>query len=156
MSNTMDGTLYEVFRCAGCALLSAQFMEKELAFLLLIPRLKKLGTFPSEGEIHEAIDKLDHMTLGQLIRQLKAFGDIGELSAKLQDALEKRNHLAHHFFQAYCNKLDDSGAQEAMKGELLNIKRLFDEMFDGLHHVNFRLMREMGICTENGELVPED
>ncbi len=151
-----DAALREVFQCAGCALLSSQFMEKELAFLLLIPRLTNLGEFPSEDEIQKTMDEVERMTFGQLVRQLTEMGVLGEISVKLQDALEKRNYLAHHFFEAYRNKLDDSHAHEAMKEELSGMKSMFDEVFEGVHRVNFMLMREWGICTENGDLVTED
>ena len=89
MDRKMDAALRELFQCAGCALLSSQFMEKELACLLLIPRMTKLGGFPSEDEIRKTMDRVDRMTFGQLIRQLKEMSDVGELSVKLQDALEK-------------------------------------------------------------------
>jgi len=156
MDEALHGSLGEVFRCAGCALRSAQFMEKELACLLLIPRMTELGTSPSEADIQEATDKCNGMTFGQLIRQLEAIGDVGELSSQLQVALDKRNHLAHHFFEAYRRDLDDSDVHEAMKNELARMKNLFDEVSDGFHRVNFTLMRDMGICTETGELTPEE
>ena len=156
MDESRHSGLGEVFRCVGCAILSAQFMEKELACLLLMPRMTEVGRSPSEEEIQESMDKCNRMTFGQLIRQLEAIGDIGELSGKLQIALDKRNHLAHHFFETYRNDLNDSDVHEIMKKELSGMKELFDKMFDGFHHVNFRLMRDLGICTETGELTPEE
>lgn len=152
----MDENLREVFQCAGCALLSVQFMEKELACLLLIPQMAKLNRCPSEDEIRKVIDTFDRMTFGQLIRKLEELGEIGEISDKLQEALNKRNRLAHHFFEAYRNKLHSSDTQEVMKEELSGMKSLFDEIFDGLNHVNFRLMKAVGICTETGDLIQKD
>jgi hypothetical protein len=43
-----------------------------------------------------------------------------------------------------------------MREELSEIKRLFDEMFDGFHNVNLKLIKEIGTCDENGDLIPED
>ncbi len=151
----MDKDLCEVFQCAGCAFRSAQFMEEELACLLLIPRMTTLGRLPSEEEIQQTINRFDRMTFGQLVHQLKKIGVTDELSGKLQEALDKRNYLAHHFFDACRNRPDDSSALEVMKEDLSGMKSLFDEMFEGFHLVNFRLMRELGICTESGELIPE-
>jgi len=151
----MDEDLCEVFQCAGCALRSAQFMEKELACLLLIPRMAKLGRFPSEEEIQQTIARFDRMTFGNLVHQIKEIGVTDELSGKLQEALDKRNFLAHHFFDVHRKGPDDSSALEVMKEDLSGMKSLFDEMFEGFHLVNFRLMRELGICTESGELIPE-
>ena len=130
-------------------------MEKELACLLLIPRMTTQGRFPSEEEIQQTIDKFDRMTFGQLVHQLKEICVTDELSGKLQEALDKRNYLAHHFFAAHRNRPDDSSTLEVMKEDLSGMKSLFDEMFEGFHLVNFRLMRELGICTESGELIPE-
>ena len=42
-----------------------------------------------------------------------------------------------------------------MKEELSEMKNLFDEMFNGFHSVNFKLMKDMGICDDNGALIPE-
>jgi hypothetical protein len=92
---TINKSLQKVFSCAGHALLSAQFMEKELAFLLLLPQMRKREKVSSESEIQEVKAKLDRMTFGRLINQLKNIVGTDGFSTKLQDALGKRNHLAH-------------------------------------------------------------
>jgi len=150
--------MQEVFQCTGCALFAAQLMEKELAFLLLIPEIKTKLKLPSEENIQNAIEKLNKMTFGTLIRKLKgeAAAVIDTASESLlQEALDERNFLAHHFFDAYQGKLDDLKIHEIMRERLSNMREIFEEIFDGLHKENFKIMKAMGICDEEGELLPD-
>ena len=98
------------------------------------------------------------MTFGTLIRKLKgeAAAVIDTASESLlQEALDERNFLAHHFFDAYQGKLDDLKIHEIMRERLSNMREIFEEIFDGLHKENFKIMKAMGICDEEGELLPD-
>lgn len=131
-------------------------MEKELAFLLLLPQMRQMETLPSDCEIQEVIDKLDRMPFGQLVRHLNDLCDTGDFCEKLKDALLKRNQLAHHYFDKYRNKLDDPDTHRHMRVELSAMKRQFEELFDVFHSVNAKLMLAIGICNENGDLLLDD
>jgi arsenate reductase-like glutaredoxin family protein len=137
----------KMFQCAGSALFVAQLMEKELAFLLLIPEMKIKQKSPSKEDIKKAIEELNKMTFGTLVRKLKETANKMNITSEdlLQEALDERNFLAHHFFDAYQGKLDDLKTHEIMRKRLLNMKEIFTEIFDGLHEENLRIMKVMGV-----------
>ena len=151
-------SMQELFQCVGHTLFTAQLMEKELAFLLLIPEIKEKYKLPSEKSIyelaseeiiHETIRKLNKITFGTLIKKLKTTGimdtDSGEL---LQEALDERNFLAHHFFDHYQGKMNDLETHKIMHERLSNMKEIFTDVFDGLHQENLRIMKIIGINNE--------
>lgn len=145
----------KVFQCAGRALFAAQLMEKELAFLLLIPEMKIKQKLPSEEDIQKAIEKLNKMTFGVLVGKLKETANKMNTTSEdmLQEALDKRNFLAHNFFDAYQGKLDDLKTHEIMRKRLSNMKEIFTAIYDGLHEESLRIMKAMGVCNEEGELL---
>jgi hypothetical protein len=142
-------SMSKVFQCAGRALFTAQLMEKELAFLLLIPEIKIKQRLPSEEDVQESIKRLNKMTFGTLVRKLKETAIMDTTSENLlQEALDERNFLSHHFFDVYQGKLDDLKTHKIMRERLSNMKEIFNEIFDGFHKEHFRIMKTIGVWNE--------
>jgi hypothetical protein len=56
----------------------------------------------------------DKQTLGKLIITLKKHGSLDDTGSKiLQDALEKRNYIAHHFFKRNVYAFSEDNANES-------------------------------------------
>jgi neutral trehalase len=145
----------KMFQCAGRALFVAQLMEKELAFLLLIPEIKIKQKSPSKEDIQKAIEELNKMTFGTLVRKLKETANKMNTASEnlLQEALDERNFLAHHFYEAYPGKRAELKTQTLLRKRLSQLKEIFTQNYDGLHEENFRIMKVMGVCNKEGELL---
>jgi len=138
--------LNSIYMHVGYALFSAQLMEKELAFLLLVPEIKKKKNLPSDEEIKKVTDNLDRMTFGCLTTKLRDNAKMSESSDELlKKALKERNFLAHHFFSEYSGKLNDTETQKIMIKRLISMREIFTEIYDGLAVENIRIMKLFGI-----------
>lgn len=97
----------ELFAHFGLAMYHTQVLEHAIvnliAFASLIPTITKqdLTKFEWHNLIDEFYSTNFKKTLGQLIKALKSYGINlpDNLASILEDSLEKRNYLAHHFFR---------------------------------------------------------
>jgi len=95
-----EPTEHEVFRDFGFAGFTAQMLESSLVTILLAAEdagqieIKK----PKKKKDLESELYLSERTLGQLIYILKEKGIDEDLTKLIEDALEARNYLMHHFF----------------------------------------------------------
>lgn len=95
MANTDDERRDYLYRAVGEALHLAQTLELHLATLISIAN----DRFDADIDVDGLIVPDYRQTLGQLVHQLRSIGklDLNDEQA-LRDALDKRNHIAHHFF----------------------------------------------------------
>jgi len=84
-----------LYRTVGGALHLAQTLELQLAALISIMN----DRFDADLDVDGLIVPDHRKTMGQLLQQLRSVGTLdmhGEQA--LRDALDKRNHIVHHFF----------------------------------------------------------
>ena len=93
---TTDKERREYLYCnVGEALHLAQTLELQVATLISIVN----EHFKSEIDVDGLIVPDHRKTLGQLMQQLRSLGTVdGNGKQVLEDALQKRNHIAHDFF----------------------------------------------------------
>ncbi len=95
-----------LYRYVGEALHLAQGLELQIRTLIGIVN----NHFHAEIDVEGLIVPERRETLGQLMRQLRSLGKIDENGKQiLEDALEKRNYIAHYFFNknAYAFSVDE-------------------------------------------------
>ena len=88
----------EVFARFGLAMFEAQCLERQLA-LILAMKYRPGPTEISRPEFDNILEGLFARTLGQLVREIGTLAELSDDDEKrLQEALIKRNWLAHHYF----------------------------------------------------------
>jgi hypothetical protein len=146
----MKEEISKVLEKVGIALFHAQIMEKELAYLLLIPKMKRDGELAPDKDIRDLSEKLDRKTFGSLIKELKKeFHIESSLEDGIESALLKRNYLAHNFFAAHQGKLDDSGELKLMTNELSEMSDQFSMLFKTLREEATSLLRQIGFLKRD-------
>jgi hypothetical protein len=88
---------HEVIRDFGYASFTAQMLESSLVTVLLAAEYAGRVAFNKKNDIESELF-LSRKTLGSLIAELKKGGLDDATAAMLQDALDARNFLTHHFF----------------------------------------------------------
>ena len=69
------------------------------------------------------VNDLNGKTLGRLLKYVKSIGTFDPLMLQIVDeALEKRNHLTHHFFRTHNFAIFDAVERQAMTEELKGIQ----------------------------------
>ena len=88
----------EVYAHFGLAMYMAQCLERGLA-ITLATRYGPGPTKITRAGFDELLDRLFSRTLGQLVREIGRLAELNEEEEeRLQQALHKRNWLAHRFF----------------------------------------------------------
>lgn len=139
---TDEGQRHAVFVCVGSVLQHAQHYELGLkAFIRILDRLQSGHDDPTEAEA--LVRSLQKQTLGKLLRQFTGRVKISDPSipAILEQAVEKRNFFAHHFFLEREELLADEEGRLALLRELLDLGELFEK--------SGSLMRAMGTVIED-------
>lgn len=126
------GQIKEVYARFGLAMYQAQCLEQQLALILAT----KYGPGPtklSNVEFESVLDALFLRTFGQLVKEIGKLASLSEdEEGRLQEALSKRNWLAHrYFYDRSIDFLSESG-REMMVEELQEVSDFFhslDELF---------------------------
>ena len=125
----------QVFEWFGRATLLAQSLEFELATLLTaadaytkeeftlkdIERLRRINLKATMGELRQLVRRLNP----PLVQD-------DDLLDALDEALDVRNHLAHHFFIEHIRDIDSFTGRFAMLRELLETIEMFQSVFERL------------------------
>lgn len=83
--------------------------------------------------VEQDIDKLYKVSLGKLIKQIKANYPLSEEQAKyLREILKKRNYVIHKMWGAYGRRLKDPLVIKEMLGELQGCETYFSSASDWL------------------------
>lgn len=120
--------LDELYKLYGIAAHNCCNIEYRIVYLLLGPKWKQTdGLTP--GKVTEVYDKLQRLPLGVLLKEYKQhFTFTKEQLALMEDVLEKRNHLTHHFFGMYGKKMHDPSIQKQMISELKKLILVFQSV----------------------------
>lgn len=106
-----------------------------LGFLAMFIKTDQIT--PEETEMYRAIvDDVNRKTFGALLKHLKGTMNLSDSIIKIVDeALERRNYLTHHFFRSHNFALYSEDGRKRMRGELKEIgeklelaKRTLDAM----------------------------
>lgn len=106
---------HELYRQAGEALHLAQALELNIRVLISLLN----SNFGTDLDQDGLILRDDKKTLGRLITELKKHASLDDEGSKaLETALEKRNYIAHEFFNRNVSAFSD---KEAYKQSLRNL-----------------------------------
>jgi hypothetical protein len=114
-------TEHEVFRDFGFAAFAAQMLEASLVQVLLAVEHDGKITFNKKKDIESELF-LSRKTFGQLVGELRRAGLGDEHVTMLEDALEARNFLMHHFFSWHSADFTTPEGRGRMLKELQSLR----------------------------------
>jgi hypothetical protein len=132
----------ETFAYFGCAYYMASCLEVGLAHALMygefmIQEREKLLATKGKGfdqtryedDFDAFMDKHFQQTMGGVIRRVVALPDIDEgLKKRIQEARERRNFLAHHYWRERSIKFATPQGRNEMREELATDRDMFTQM----------------------------
>jgi hypothetical protein len=110
-----------VYQRVGRASELAQLLEYEIGTALLALDGIQTGSYlaPNADEYTRLRTELESKTLGQSLKKLKDQLSLQvDIEAELTEALQVRNHLAHHFFRKHGLAMLEEDGQKKMIQEL--------------------------------------
>ena len=124
MVNSEDELHKTVYAHAGVALYWCQCFEQSLTTILIMQlRIKNRNMILSEIDDYE--NKIDRKTLGALLKDARASIKFPiEADDTLNDALDKRNFLAHSFFKTHSHTWYHPRGPEKLIEELESIQQI--------------------------------
>jgi len=141
MLKTAEGQSNAVFACVGSALQHAQRYEQALKFFIrTIGRMQPGGA--TEESVEALANHLEKQTLGRLLKRFNSKVKVSDpgIPKLLEDAVEKRNFLAHHFFLEREHLIAEEPGRFSLLSELAEMDELFEKAGN--------LTRAMGIVLE--------
>jgi hypothetical protein len=142
---SLDKEIQEVFCAYGKAVYEASGIEKSIVQVFVIYAFDPSN--PKAVEIvANTIDQKDKLTLGSLIRNSRKELNLpARINEQLDDVLEKRNWLIHHFyFDAYSKMIDREARKELIK-LLESLAQRFGSLNDLLIAEIVRRMIDKGV-----------
>ncbi len=110
----------EMYRQVGEALHLGQALELHIHILISLLN----DNFGSDIDQNGLIVKEDKKTLGRLIHELKKYTSLDDAGSEaLKDALEKRNYIAHEFFNKNLNAFSNTEEYEKTMIRLIADKK---------------------------------
>ena len=117
----------------GAAAAAAQAFETSLATFTIVMRLSEVsGLVPYDlaGNPFQSVEK---KTLGQVLSQARRLVSFHEsLDESLQEAVNTRNHLFHHFFAANGSKMESETGRAVLVEELQKAMETFSNLGNAL------------------------
>ena len=127
----------------------AQVLEFEagnvaLSFVTLFVDTKNVG--PEESEFfRNLMEDVNRQTLGALLRSIKRMANFDDsLLTMVDEALERRNYLAHRFFPSHNYAIFDEAGRRAMIAELKAIQAKLDRAHQALSAISSLLNKMAG------------
>lgn len=125
-------TLDDVYRKFGEVSEAAQLLETELGNVLI-----KIGATeanllnePNSDQAFELFKKINHQTLGQLLKDISnSTESVGHLEALLSRALTERNRLSHSFYRRHNFRRNSEEGRELMLKDLESIHNTLLEAY---------------------------
>ena len=141
----------EVWIYFGIASYYAQVLEKGLIQFIIF--LKLIGLSEIKPEITEQIFGIfKKQTMGQLLCEVRKKTNIPiHIDELLSKSLEKRNFLAHRFFDHYALDHLNKEGRAKMVDELQQIIALFKHVDQELNKIFLTLIEHFGITNETIE-----
>ena len=113
----------ELFARFGRAYYHADVLHRGLCNLYSLSRIPDRGPV-TRLRVEEHLRDAFKLTLGQVVRSLES--DLSPALVKqLEDAIERRNFLAHHFWYERAHLMPSTGGVEEMVAELDAFAKLF-------------------------------
>lgn len=144
----------------GIAAEKAQVLEFEagnvaLSFVALFVGTDRIG--PEESALFRSlVDDVNRQTLGALLRSIKRMANFDDsLLTIVDEALERRNYLAHRFFPSHNYALFDKAGRQAMIEELEAIQATLDRAHRALSAIS-ALLTKMAGHPEASETVAQE
>jgi hypothetical protein len=129
---------YELYAEYGITAEKAQILEVEagnaaLAFLALFVSKDQEIDAEQREFFRSIVDEVNRKTLGCLLKCIKSLVTCDESILQVVDeALEKRNYLSHHFFRTHNFAIFDAEGRKAMVAELKCIQSKLDHAHGAL------------------------
>lgn len=128
----MPADQYELYAEFGMVAEKAQVLEFEagnVALVFLTIFFDKNDITPELTEMFKNIvDDLNHKTFGAMVRQLKKTLNLSDsIIEVIDEALERRNYLTHHFFRTHNFRLFSEEGRKIMMAELKEIQEIIDK-----------------------------
>ena len=138
----------EVFAFFGLAAYHGQVLEQELVIFAVMLNLS--GRSRVTREAFEALfDRLEVWTFGQLFREARSLTPIPRgLETKLNEALARRNDLAHRFFARHSEDFMSEAGRIGMIEELRATTGIFEDVDAAVTAVRVPLSSAIGITEE--------
>ncbi len=130
MSHDMPPDQFELYAAYGIAAEAAQTLEVEagnvaLAFVALMVGIDQIDE-EKKALFSSLEEDVNRRTLGNLLRQVGAIVDFDETAISIVDeALKKRNYLAHHFFRVHNFAIFSEHGRQEMFEEIKEIQEAF-------------------------------
>lgn len=138
----------EVFAFFGRAAYYAQVLEQELMIFAVMMHLSG-QTSITQMAVEALFETFESRTFGQLLREARALTAISSnLEAKLMDALNRRNDLAHRFFARRSEDFISNAGRVEMIEELHQAAVLFEEVNAALTAIREPLSQKLGLSQD--------
>ena len=128
----MPADQYELYAEFGMVSEKAQVLEVEagnvaLTFLTIFIDKNNITT-ELKKMYSDIVDDLNSKTFGALVRQLKKTLNLSDsIIAVIDEALDRRNYLTHHFFRTHNFRLFSEEGRKIMMAELKEIREKLDK-----------------------------
>jgi hypothetical protein len=162
---------YKLYAEFGIAAEKAQVLEVQagnvaLLYVAMFYDRDKL----TEGErkmFRGILDDCDRSTLGKLLKRVKSTGHCDEaILSSIDEALERRNYLMHHFYRTHNFGINSEAGRKEMIAELKDIQAKLErahlilvgigqglEKFAGLDNVPEHFAKEVARVQQAGKKV---
>jgi hypothetical protein len=149
MTQQEEDQLRRLYIAFGMAAHTAQLVEKELALALLLPIHAEAKRHPTREEIEKTVEEVNRLPFGILVKRLKRFSAITPDEERyLDEALQKRNYLIHHFVDFYGADMCIGATREKMIGELTEIQSFLHPLYKKYSRLSFESFRAWGMTDE--------
>ncbi|MCF5888247.1 hypothetical protein [Aeromonas veronii] len=138
----------EVYAFYGLAAFHAQCAEKSLVNFAMGYRVLD-ETILTQEQWLEIYDKTNDKTFGRLLGEVKSKAGLShDLKIYLEDALRKRNWLAHDFFYDYASHFSDFEGRVEMINELQRLIRTFQIADHEIEKLSLKIWEKFGVTEE--------
>jgi len=133
MPDTPPYTELAVLTWFGAAAAAAQTFETSLATFTIVMRLSEIPGMVPYDLVANPFQSLEKKTLGHVLSQARGIVSFHEsLDEALQEAVNTRNHLFHHFFATNGSKMESEIGRAALVEELQKAIKTFSIMGNAL------------------------
>lgn len=143
-----DDLVRDTYAHFGLAIYKAQVLEHGIVNAMVVARMPERNKI-TRSDIDSFMDWQFENTLGRLIRELKKHVSVSaDLEARLREALERRNWLAHDYFRERALEFVTDGGCHRMIEELGEAQRLFHAVDEQLTALVRPIRERFGISDE--------
>ncbi len=141
----------EPYAFYGLTSYAAQLMEHSALNVVLALKLPEVGLCTVQV-FDEISVNLEKRTFGQLLGACKKEIDLSDEELELlNEALNLRNYVTHHFFRAHATNFVSEAGQKEMIDEMRGLIAKFDKADAVLERIYKPLWQQYGYTEENAE-----